>query len=108
MESLYRAALSAAATDLETLGPHAIARPHSNGGWVLETHHPTPTTDAHVHAHITPMADGAFPGATAGARLIEHGWIIHPAAHYADDRTVTGWLDHGDGLHTAPITRTHG
>lgn len=34
---------------------------------------------------------------------IEHGWMTHPAAHYAVDRPSSGWKDCGDGFHIAPL-----
>lgn len=107
-DNLVLAALAAAVDELEEIGARAVAHPVPSGGWIVHVHHPDGGEDLHIP--ITPMEDGHFPGASAGHRLIEHGWIIRGCANFANDRTPAGWKAAHDvpGGWSAPVVPTEG
>ena len=110
---IYRQALAAAASSLERLGPHAIAQRSPDGaGWVVDVHqadrdpdHPD-TPPAHFHIDSMESDPGAFPPASAGFRLIEHGWMTHSAANFAAGRMGAWRYDEATDTYTAPVHST--
>lgn len=111
--AIYRETLAVAAAELERLGTHAIARPLTTGGWAIDVHqadraegNPAEHEATHMHVDSMESMPGAFPPASASARLIENGWIISSPAMFAAGR-MGGWLQHEHtDVYTAPITRT--
>lgn len=91
-------ALAAALESLERTGPRAVAK-RENTGWSI-----TVAENGTVHAYIPLPHWHEFRPASAGHRLIEHGWTVHTSA-FSDRARMAGWIDQASGAYVAPVAR---